>query len=271
MSELERSYAREKRELEEIILKVERYLKNAPEGSLRIAKNKNTIQYYWMHSRAPKHGQYIRKSQKELIVQLAQKDYAQKVLRLAKMKEWKLEEYCQLSELEEIEKLHESLSMQRQELITPFWQSDEKYVKMWENQCLYKKQCNSLSGYILNEENGILTERKELVRSKSEKILADKLYAMGVPYVYEMPLYLDEKMVVYPDFTVLNKRERKEYYWEHLGMLDVPEYADKNVKKIENYNRNQIYQGRTLLTTYETSKRSLNVKVIEDIIKEFLL
>ncbi len=271
MSEAGRSYEQEKQELEEVILRAERYLENVPEGSLRIAKNKNTIQYYWMHSKAPKQGQYLKKSQKDLVVQLAQKDYAQKVLRLAKKKEVKLQEYCKKFDIEEIVKLHETLSIQRQALITPFWQSDEDYAKMWEKQCLYRKQCSPLLGYILNEENGILTERGELVRSKSEKILADKLYAMGVPYVYEMPLYLNGNVVVYPDFTVLNKKERREYYWEHLGMLDIPEYADKNVKKIETYNRNQIYQGRSLLTTYETSKRSLNVKVIEGIIKEFLL
>ncbi|MFQ6929598.1 MAG: hypothetical protein ACLRR3_00115 [Eubacterium sp.] len=35
-----------------------------------------------------------------------------------------------------------------------------------------------------------------------------------------MPLRLKGYGTVKPDFTVLNKRTRHEYVWEHFGMMD---------------------------------------------------
>lgn len=52
------------------------------------------------------------------------------------------------------------------------------------------------------------------MRSKSEVIIADLLNKEGIPYRYEFPLYLKEFNTVYPDFTILNVRKRKEIYWE---------------------------------------------------------
>lgn len=108
------------------------------------------------------------------------------------------------------------------------------------------------------------------MRSKSEKILADKLYAMNIPYVYEIPLYLRGYGDVRPDFMVLNKRTRKEYYWEHLGMMDDREYCEKTIRKIECYEKNGIFPGKNLLLTYETEMHPLNGRVVEEIIREYL-
>lgn len=108
------------------------------------------------------------------------------------------------------------------------------------------------------------------MRSKSEKILADKLYMMGVPYVYEVPLYIKGYGYIKPDFTVLNKRTRREYYWEHLGMMDDKEYCEKAIKKIEGLERNDIFPGKKLILTYETKDHPLNIKIVEKLVKEYL-
>ena len=46
------------------------------------------------------------------------------------------------------------------------------------------------------------TERGDLVRSKSELVIADKLFSRGIDYVYEQPLDLGGGRVRYPDFTI---------------------------------------------------------------------
>ena len=117
----------------------------------------------------------------------------------------------------------------------------------------------------------IMTERGERVRSKSEKILADKFFAMGIPYRYEYPVQLKGYGTVYPDFTLLNVRERKECYLEHFGMMDDPEYSEKAIKKLEEYAKNGIYIGKNLLVTFETRHKPLEMKVVEQMIKEFIL
>ena len=63
-----------------------------------------------------------------------------------------------------------------------------------------------------------------MVRSKSEVIIADILYKLGIPYVYEKKLKTREG-AVYPDFTVRHPYEGNTYYLEHAGMLDKADYA----------------------------------------------
>ena len=109
------------------------------------------------------------------------------------------------------------------------------------------------------------------MRSKSEKMLADKLFAMGIPYRYEYPVQLKGYGTVYPDFTLLNVRKRKEFYLEHFGIMDDPEYSEKAIKKLEDYAKNKIYIGKNLLVTFETRHKPLEMKVVEQMIKEFIL
>ncbi|MDD7025068.1 MAG: hypothetical protein PUI37_09435, partial [Oscillospiraceae bacterium] len=117
---------------------------------------------------------------------------------------------------------------------------------------------------------GILTEKGERVRSKSEKILADFFYKRNILYKYEKPLYLKGYGTVYPDFTFLSKKTRKEIYWEHEGMIDKQEYARSAVRKIESYQKNDIYPGDRLILTFETEQRVLDSKEIEGLVNKYL-
>lgn len=117
----------------------------------------------------------------------------------------------------------------------------------------------------------IITEKGEIVKSKSEKILADKFYLMNIPYHYEKPLYLNGYGTVYPDFLTLNKRKRKEIYWEHLGLMDKQDYCEKTIRKLETMQKNGIYLGENLIITFETQTHPLNMRIVEDMIKRYLV
>lgn len=67
------------------------------------------------------------------------------------------------------------------------------------------------------------TDRDELVRSKSEWIIADKLNAAGIQYVYEHRMYLGGTER-WPDFVINDDRRGLTWYWEHLGRMDKPNY-----------------------------------------------
>ena len=77
--------------------------------------------------------------------------------------------------------------------------------------------------------------------------------------------------VVYPDFTFLSKRTRKEIYWEHEGRMDDPEYTKAAIKKIETYEDNGIYIGERLILTFETESTALRRKSIEKNVKRYLV
>ena len=108
------------------------------------------------------------------------------------------------------------------------------------------------------------------MRSKSELIIADLLYKEGVPYRYEYPLYLNGLGRIYPDFTVLNTKERKELHWEHLGMMDDAEYAENALRRIAVYEKNGIFPGENLILTHETRKNPLDQKIIKMMIANYL-
>jgi len=105
------------------------------------------------------------------------------------------------------------------------------------------------------------TIREELVRSKSELIIANLLAAHGVSYYYEKPLKASETDFKIPDFTI--KYEGKEYYWEHLGLWPEEEYQEYWRKK-EKWYKDHGFFDRLIVTKEEVG---FNSKKVEDIIK----
>lgn len=142
--------------------------------------------------------------------------------------------------------------------------SDEVFAEQWEKVKFYGKSFAEGSPEIY-------TEKGERVRSKSEKIIADMLHRHGILYRYEYPVILQGLGKVYPDFTVLNLKERKEIYWEHFGMMDNPEYCERALHKLNCYTKSGIYLGDRLFISHETSKRPLDTSVIEKIMKAVFL
>ncbi|MDD2981210.1 MAG: hypothetical protein PHN80_14755 [Hespellia sp.] len=280
MNEVKEHLQHELEKLSTIERMAEKDLREAPEGSLVISKSGNRTQYY--HRTDPKnfHGKYIRKDNKKLAKQLAQKDYAEKILSLVKKGKKQLINFLSICEFDGIGTMYEELSQSRRNLISPYILPEDEYIAHWEqlqkeniekalkSQAYQSYQASTSFYNILPE---IYTEKGEQVRSKSEKILADKFYMKGIPYVYEMPLYLKGYGYIRPDFTVLNKRTRKEYYWEHLGLMSDENYCEKAIKKIECFEKNKIFPGAQLLLTYETKNNPLNMKIVDKIIQEYLM
>ena len=102
------------------------------------------------------------------------------------------------------------------------------------------------------------------VRSKSEVIVADILDALGIrSYEYEKRLYSrsDPQDFRLPDFTI--RFEGEEYYWEHLGMLNLPSYREAWDRKQKRYEANG-YAGR-LITSQDGLDGSIDAAEIERI------
>lgn len=275
MEEVRKVLEQELMELEKIEEAAEKDWKTAPQGTLRITKNHNMEQYYWRQDPQNTTGKYIRKSEEKLVRSLAQKDYAQKVLSVLKPiiahKKKEFQKNQSVDGKEQVRVIYENLSKARQKLIVPYVYPEEKFVEIWEQKQEHKKEKIREMGHFSEANTEIYTEKGECVRSKSEKILADKLYMMKIPYSYEIPLYLRGYGYIKPDFIVLNKRNGKEYYWEHLGMMDDKEYCEKAIKKIETLERNNIFPGKNMILTYETKEHPLNIKIVERLIEEYLL
>jgi hypothetical protein len=95
------------------------------------------------------------------------------------------------------------------------------------------------------------TLRGELVRSKSELVIANHLFNLGINYQYERPLDGEgARGRLRPDFSVVDDAGDI-YLWEHLGMLDRPEYKNSWEWKKSWYASNGYVEGKNLFTTSE--------------------
>ncbi len=103
--------------------------------------------------------------------------------------------------------------------------------------------------------NSTLTEY--MVRSKSEVIIANMLHHHDIDFKYEQPLKALDGSFYLPDFTI--KWEGKTYYWEHLGMMNLPEYKEHWEKKKAWYDEH--FPGR-LITTVESPQLSIDAESI---------
>ena len=112
------------------------------------------------------------------------------------------------------------------------------------------------------------TDHGELVRSKSEWIIADKLHAAGIDYQYEQPLLLDG-VERFPDFTIVDDDSGSTWYWEHNGMLSNSDYRQRWERKLAAYRRHGILplaegggENGTLLITEEKQGVGLSAQDI---------
>lgn len=247
-----------------LIATLERDLQEAPEGKLRISKNKGIPRYYWIKSSTDTRGKYIGKKDKELVEKLAQKDYMEKLYAVVLEEYEDVNKYLDKYNNLQPEQIYDELNDYRKYLVEPLVISDEKYAEKWE------KETYNINPYH-PEEKVYLTKKDELVRSKSEVMLADMYYEMGIPYRYEAELCLENGKKKYPDFTLLNVSNRKIIYHEHMGLMDDEQYRKANLMKLDEYRRNGIYLGKNLIITYEAEGCYLNIREIKKMCQEIFL
>lgn len=121
-------------------------------------------------------------------------------------------------------------------------------------------------------ENGLIhkTLRGELVRSKSEVIIANMLYQNNIDYEYEKEIKLDGYRKI-PDFTIEDQESGETYYWEHCGMMQNAEYKKRWENKKRFYEKYGIVEGENLIVTYDDENGSIDSQTIQKYISENLI
>lgn len=256
-------------------------------------------------------GRYLRKDEINTAMAIAQRDYDIQVLKKAKERKKTIEWFLEKYESTSLKEIYTKMCSGRKNLIDAerdnYLMSDEEFVKRWlaveykgkgfsnssdsggvdygrgDSGGVDSCRGNYGSGDYDNgdseseafgnggNEQMIITEQGERVRSKSEKIIADKLYMLGIPYRYECPALMKGRrgnVTIYPDFTILRMPERREVYFEHFGLMDDADYVNAVMHKLDTYEKNGIYLGINLFFTHETSKRPLNTVVLDRLLRE---
>lgn len=112
------------------------------------------------------------------------------------------------------------------------------------------------------------TSRGQLVRSKSEALILERLYSREIGVHYDRRIVLNGKLLV-PDFT-FEGADGQLIFWEHLGMMSKPDYAETNLEKIRKYTRAGVIPGKNLILTFDGDD-SIDVRMMDAVIETQLI
>ena len=251
--------------LRKVIKFADKDIEKAPEGQLHYKiVGVNDIRFYRRSSPTDTNGTYLGKADNQpvLIRKLAQKYYAEKMKKAAEREltaiDNCLRKVSENAKSRKIEEVNAQLCLHLWPLTMRYIETDEEFARNWQNEPFkyfnYKEECKQF-----------ITLRGEKVRSKSEEIIANILFHYNIPYRYECPLRIGRHKY-HPDFTILDVRRRKVFYWEHLGKIDDPKYAEEAIMRIANYCSCGCGIGTDLVITCESGSAPFDTVNVTNIL-----
>lgn len=240
----------------------EQVLSHSPSGVLLLSRSHNQTQFYIYGEDNKKY--YLSKQNVPMLKAMAQKMYCQEIVKEA-TKQLKIrDQFDKRNKPNCISDVYKRMPKEIKPYISAFELPVEDKVRQWLN-TPYKAKIQN------DDAVCYLTDKGENVRSKSEVIIANKLFHHNIPYRYECRLKLDDEMAVYPDFTIINPRTGTVYFWEHFGLMSNQSYAETFVLKMNTYANNGILPGERLICTFESEKSPISLDLVEKMLQRYLL
>lgn len=259
---LEMEWQRNKQQLEE----GQSILDGSPEGFLTIRPRAYSETCYWNVNQ----GQGRRKERRQvninhntkLVNQLFEKKYQQEVVQRAGRNMEALQQLMKEYQSTDSDEIVKVLGPQYQKVFT---ERRQKLIEM--------RMTARYSKFPYNPKfHTHETDYGELVRSKSEQIIANSLFSYGIPFHYEEEFLYQVGDIgrVYPDFTLLFPNGRWKI-WEHLGLLDDIAYCDRFAEKLNLYQMNGLVIGKDLIFTMDDASGNLSSGIIQQVIHTHIL
>lgn len=260
-------------ELTKLIEKLSGFEETEPQGSVSVKNVSGRSYFYVRTDPSDKTGKYLPKDNPEQIRALSQKLFNHK---LKKVCMEKLGQYSKCIEL--LNKVNTSTEVILKSIPEPLREFVDTNVMLDEQTAAAFEKERDYADNPRESDLVYVSPRGERFKSKSEWIIADVLRQRGVPYFYEKPFqnsiyeeFRTSKYNLHPDFTCLNKRTGKTYYWEHFGRLDDPWYVVKFIERIQNYAAFGVFPGSELIISLESKKAPLRISYIKGLIEKYLL
>ena len=271
--ELKKLIANRKETVDGLIKTVEKSKAISVSGTLYCIKQHGRVRFY---IKEPNDSRlhYQSEEKETRIKSLARKTYATMLLNTAKKEQSQLSKCLDILGSEtngedfdkaDIDLVYDNLNEGIRNNVSPSRFTDEGYAQRWQEEKYYNRWMKS--------DYSFETPRGEKVRSKSEWMIACMLAEAGVPYRYEeiVAVSPEFKLFFHPDFTVLNKRTRKVYYWEHFGRMDDPKYIEESfMPKMNDYYNFEFLPGEKLLMTFESKHHPLDTTQVKRLIENYL-
>lgn len=250
--------------LNDQLLDLNSELESLPEGKLYIYQ-KNGKYYYCQ--RIPKGGHRKKEHRiaitkdSDAVLALVRKTFVEKAVENIKNNIGELnraiENYSPISE----ERVMKSFCVKYPELAKGIYYGDRNPDE-WE------------SGYVqpvfYEESYKSISAKGENMRSGGEMYITSRLDHFGIPYRYEDDTGIPDLKYA-PDLKILRPRDRKIIYWEHFGKVTDYEYVLNNIGKVKDYISYGIKPWDNLIMTFSNEKGGYDGKLIDAMIKCWLL
>jgi len=261
-----RKYLKERRSfLQKTIRQCRQWLEKAPDGKLRISCSRGVASFFLNRSSKGKDEVRLYAENDSLLIQrLARKDYYRKIVTVAEEELKSVNELLCIEERETLANVFCKLHPERKKRVSAVEETRESALSKWIDIPVPPSEPRKGSYYIP-------TERGEYVRSKNEYLIANALFRAGIPYKYEFPYTAVNDVVLHPDFYVKSISTGQEFFWEHFGMMDNPDYVKGSfMYKINLYQADGIILGKNLIATFSGGKSELDIGTVTMMIDEFL-
>lgn len=234
-------------------------------GKIRVVRKNKTFQFYLITKKYDKEGTYLPRKKDDFAKALLQQEYDKKILEAGKKELHFLRKLTKFYKNSSLDAANNKFTKSKRIFIEPVQLSNSEYAEKWQNVPYVKKPFYETS-------SEFYTSKNERVRSKSELIIANALLQNNVPYRYEFPIELKTEngfITVHPDFYCLNINNRKEFCWEHFGMMNNDEYAASATAKLNAYIQNGWIPGKNLIISMEAAGTPLQTKTLRKLISSY--
>ena len=257
---------------------VEKQLLNYPEGTLKVRRQwKKEKEYTTFYLEMPQKPGDVRRERKNIskdadrLRVMARKEYLQTALERLEGNIIALQEILGNFEDTSTEGILSGLDpaiqkeivfQKQKEYLLPDDPAEAKALLEWIREP-YPKNPN-YSQYLKHR-----TSTGELVRTKSEALIYEKLKEYKLAYRYENQL-MAGNTAIYPDFTI-RRTDGKIFYWEHAGRCDLQSYRDDLIWKIRAYESIGIGQWDNLIISFDVEDGRIDMREVESQIKNKLI
>lgn len=261
-----RKYLKERKTfLQKTIRQCRQWLEKAPRGKLRVSCSRKSTSFYHNRSNKGRNEVCLAVGKDDPLIQmLAKKDYYQKLIPVAEEELKSIEGLLRIKESQTLANVFHQLHPERRKRVRPVEETREDALSKWID--IPTPPAEPREGIYC-----IRTERGEYVRSRNEYIIANALLHAGIPYKYEFPYRAVNDVLLHPDFFVRNINTGQEFFWEHFGMMDNPDYVMKQfMYKTDLYRADGIIIGKNLIATFSGVKYELDIDTVTNTIEAFL-
>ena len=219
------------KETRDLLDRIQQFQKTVPKGSLIITHKQKKVYYKW---------QYLDKNLKCI------------------------RKYLSKREMKQIQLLAQKGYYEK---VEPILQKNLKLLEKFERAYCYDKEMQVYESMTEDRQSLIIP----LEENCTHRIRAWEQETYEPCNKYPLKLrYQGRKIIVYPDFTILNTQTGKFTYWEHAGLMSKPEYVSDFVWKNSLYYENHLLPGTDVLFTFETEDHPLEIRTLKHMISDLM-